>query len=982
MKGMIIKMRTNYNIRAALFDLDGVIAFTDKYHYLAWKKLAEEEGWYFDEDINNRLRGIPRMASLEVILECNNVSLDNAEKERLAKIKNDYYVELIKNVNDEDVYTGVKEFIKKLRDEGVKTAVCSSSKNANEVLGYLGISELFDAVVTGNDIKNAKPDPEIFLLGAEKVGIHPFNCVVFEDALMGIEGARRAGMKTCGVGDVETKGRADEFICEYSEIDIENFLESGKKCFFETTAFTLTERDFGLNNLNHTESLFALGNGYMGIRGVYDETDVETQDKEIPGMYINEVYEKEEYKHLWDCKGFARAEQFTVNLTDWRFVSVYIDGEKACFSNGTIKNHTRVLDMERGVLERKFEWESSNGKKILVSSVRMLNMKRVHSAQISYSVTPLNFDGMIELVSQVKTINDTNGIKATKKGESGITNGIRYVTLRTIKTDIMVAMACSHKTYGDLIEETEKEGENGFDYIIKMDVKEGKTVSLEKYVAFYTSADGTDNEIKSAVNEVKTNMSDGFSALAYEQKSFWNRHWEKGNVVIKGNKKDDFAVRFNLFHLRQQVPSEGAKSVGATGLTGYSYSGKIFWDTEMYIIPYINYTRPEETKEMLMYRYKILDKARKRAKELDGVGALYSWCSIDGDETSVVFEASTAEYHIECDVAYAINRYYRSTGDEEFLYNYGAEILFETARFMFGRGEYIEEQDGRFCLNAVCGPDEYACGVNNNFYTNMMLKFHFLFAVEVYEKIKREAGDVLTVLEKKTGVSEEEVMNWKQAAEKMYYRYNERLGIFEQDDSFVTNSPVDMDSVPKNFDVRMIMHPLDLWRKQILKQADVVMLMFVLGENYSLEEKKANYEYYEPKTNHGSSLSPAVHSIVANEVGKYNEAYDYFKSAAYMDLCDFKKNASSGIHMACLGGTWMNVVNGFLGMRDYKDKLIFNPHLPKEWESCELNFVYSGSEIKIKAEQDKTEFILLAGNAVEFECCGKIYTLSDKLTIN
>ena len=382
-----------------------------------------------------------------------------------------------------------------------------------------------------------------------------------------------------------------------------------------------------------------------------------------------------------------------------------------------------------------------------------------------------------------------------------------------------------------------------------------------------------------------------------------------------------------------------------------------------------------------MYRYKILDKARERAAQLDGKGALYSWCSIDGEETSVVFEASTAEYHIESDIAYAINRYFRSTGDREFLFRYGAEMLFETAMFMLDRGTYIAENGGSFCINAVCGPDEYACGVNNNFYTNMMLRFHFRFAAEVYFMMKKEAPDRLSQLEKKTEINQSMVHEWEKAADKMYYRYNVKLGIFEQDDSFVTNDPVNMETIPRNFDIRSIMHPLDLWRKQILKQADVVMLMFVLGEEYTVEQKKANYEYYEPKTNHGSSLSPAVHSIIANEIGKYQEAYDYFRCSAYMDLGDFKKNASEGLHMACLGGTWMTVVNGFLGIRDYNDKLIISPRLPEEWTGCEVNFTYRGSEIKICSGPTGTQFILLSGKPVTFECYGKKYILETTIKV-
>ena len=518
---------------------------------------------------------------------------------------------------------------------------------------------------------------------------------------------------------------------------------------------------------------------------------------------------------------------------------------------------------------------------------------------------------------------------------------------------------------------------------IEVYANEGEKVILNKYAAFYSDVDDVPDIIESAAECVEKCADIGFSDLRDNQSAFWERHWETGNIKIKGNPNDDLAVRFNLFHTRQQIPTINGMSVGATGLTGPQYSGKVFWDTEIYVMPYINYTKPEAIREMLMFRYRTLDKARERAKEMDGKGALFAWATIDGAETSTCLEASTAEYHLESDIAYAINRYYRSTNDKEFMFDYGAEILFDTAVFMYDLGRYIPYNDNKFCLNGVCGPDEYAGAVNNNCYTNMMLKFHFEFACEIYALMKKEAPEKLQALTKKLAISEVDTENWKKAAENMYDGYNEKLGIHEQDSAFLYKNPVNMSEIPQHVSVLGLeTNMLNVWRMQLVKQADVVLLMLLMGNNYTLEQKKANFDFYEPKTNHGSSLSPAVYSIEANEIGDTQKAYSYFRSSAYMDLCDFKHNTAGGLHLACLGGVWMTVANGFLGMRDYSDKLVFNPSIPDAWDEYELSINYRGSVINITVNHDKAVFALKSGKKVSFECFGTDYTLSEKLEIS
>lgn len=954
----------NYNVKAALFDLDGVIVFTDKYHYLAWKKLADEQGWEFDEQVNNRLRGIPRLASLEEILKHNNIELPMEEKIVLMERKNQYYVKLLEQINENDLYPGALEFLKKLREKGIRISLCSSSKNAMLVLNSLGIAELFDAIVTGADIKHAKPDPEIFLLGAERLRMPAFHCVVFEDAKAGIQGAKAAKMKCVGVGNrEETEKLADQFIERYEEIDIETFLESGRKASLPVDEDKIIEEDFNSNDLGHIESMFSLGNGYMGLRGSYDETDAEIGMCE--GMYINGIYEKVPTPDSVS-RGYSTNNERTLNLTDWRIFNLYIDGEKACFSAENIKEHYRCLDMRKGCVERSFLFETISGKRAKVESIRIVNMQEVHSGQIRYTVTPLNFTGKVTVESQlVKCTKIRDTYMSRLVGETDEA-GIYSCTQEAINSKLRAVCAVVHKVKTADYDVCVANEDNCYRYVVTANVKENESVTVEKFAGFSATIDHVENMEASAREIATRNRKIGFDALAAIQKEFWEKHWEKGDVVIEGNLADQQAVRFSLFQLRQQLPVINQCSIGATGLTGPQYSGKVFWDTELYLMPYYNFTIPESQKELLMYRYRILDIARARAKQFGGQGAMYAWATVSGDETSTVFEASVAEYHLNSDIAYAIWRYYDSTGDKEFLYNYGAEMVFETAKFMSHRGNFIEARGGRFCINVVCGPDEYACGVSNNMYTNLMAQFHFRFALQIAVELKEEAPKVYEQLAEKVHLTEEELRRWQMAADKMYYHYNEELGIHEQDDSFVYKDPVDMDTIPKNVDLRSLTHPLDLWRMQVSKQADVVLANFIFGNLFSDDEKLRDYNYYEPRCNHGSSLSTAIHAIMAVELGK-PEAYEFFRCSAYMDVSDFKKNTHGGLHMACLGGVWMSIVNGFLGMRHYEDGLHFNPQIPSAWESYQLKICYRGATMNVKVNQENAVFTLVSGKEMSFK---------------
>jgi alpha,alpha-trehalose phosphorylase len=940
-----------HQIRAVLFDLDGVVVFTDKYHYLGWKKLADEKGWAFDEEVNHGCRGVPRLASLQVLLDHNQVELPQAEKERLADMKNEYYKELLKQIHDDDIYPGIVPFLEKLKAEGVRMAICSSSRNAQPVLDALDLTKYFDAVITGNDIEKPKPDPEIFLKGAAALNMHPFHCLVFEDAESGVDAAHAAKMKCIGVGPADRLPNAYETIVDYAEIDLQSMLDAGRVRTIPKEPWHVTEDVLKENRLTYWETAFALSNGVFGVRGTFEESD--PGYSEYPATLVNGICGYTPYEHIWKMPGYPESRHAILNMADWANVDLTVDGETFSIATAKMESHRRSLDLKRGVLEREFVWETKSGKTVQVKTERLVSMVRRQIGALRYAVTAP--DGCeVSLTSRTRLVMKSAVMPGEQVRVAKMESDFALQELTTAADRVAVAQAYSLD--GDKICD-------GTDWIFRC--KAGGSVVLDKIFSISSSMDGDGFEtgVVDALNAARTA---GFDRLLDEQAAFWAQYWNDGDIEIEGNVQDQQAVRFSLFHLRQGNPERSNRSISANGLTGDGYSGHVFWDTEMYMIPPYLYTQPETVRPLLEYRYSLLDKARERAVQMQGKGALFSWNSVKGEECGHVYEASTAEYHLLPDIAYAIELYDRMTGDDEFILGKGAEVLFEMCRFLEDRGCTVEGKG--FCLNVVCGPDEYGCGVNNNAYTNVMARAMFEYSAAVYDRVKAAGG---TVLFEKIGLTEQEVAAWKKAADTMYVPYNEKSGLTPQDDSFLEMDPVDMDLIPKNTDIRPMFHPLNLWRMQVVKQADVVLLMFIHGELFSKEQKEKNYRYYESKTNHGSSLSPCMHSILATEIGDHEDAYRFFRQTALMDINDFKNNTGGGVHSACLGGCWMTVVNGFAGFRDTPQGAVFNPVLPDAWNGYSFPIVYKGSRFRVTVTKKGAAFDLIDGEPLTINVNGE-----------
>ena len=617
-----------------------------------------------------------------------------------------------------DVYPGVASFLKRLKDEGVRTAVCSAGQNVLPVLDTLNLTPYFDAVITGSDIVNPKPDPEIFLKGAAALNMHPLHCLVFEVAEPGIEAAYAARMKCIGVGPAEHLPNAHETIIDYADIDLQALLDAGRVNTIQKEPWNVAEDELKKDRFNYWETAFALSNGVFGVRGTFEESD--PGYKAYPATFVNGICGYEPYQHIWKMPGYPEARHAILNMADWVNVDLTVDGETFSIATAKMSTHCRSLDLKRGVLEREFIWETKSGKTVQVKTGRLVSMVRRQIGALRYAVTAP--DGCeVLLTSRTRLVMRSAVMPGEQVSIARMDDGFAVQELTTAKDRVAVAQSFSLPG--------EKKTE-GTDWIFSC--KASGSIVLDKFFAVASTMDGERFETL-VREELKAAAAAGFDTLQDEQSVFWAQYWNDADIEIEGNVQDQQGVRFSLFHLRQGNPERNNRSISANGLTGDGYSGHVFWDTEMYMLPPYIYTQPKTVRPLLEYRYSLLDKARERAVQMQGKGALFSWNSVKGEECGHVYEASTAEYHLLSDVAYAIELYDRMTGDDEFTLGKGAEILFEMCRFLEDRGCYV---DGKgFCLNVVCGPDEYACGVNNNAYTNVMARAMFNYSAAVYERV-------------------------------------------------------------------------------------------------------------------------------------------------------------------------------------------------------------------------------------------------------
>jgi trehalose/maltose hydrolase-like predicted phosphorylase len=741
----------------------------------------------------------------------------------------------------------------------------------------------------------------------------------------------------------------------------------------------IAENEFKPENNYVNETLFAAGNGYIGIRGTFEEGNDGLKDKGLEGTYINGFYDSEVIKYGEIAYGYAENGQTMLNVTNSKVIRLYLEDEEFCMLDGEILGYERSLHFKEGILKRSIEWRSPKGKEVRINIERLVSFKRKHIIAIHYEVTPLNFSGNIKLVSvldgdvtNLTTENDPR-VGAGFKGRvlfveaKKLEDTFGALLQRTRNTKFLLACTMQHQLTAENYTIDRTEEEMKINVVFNIQAEENKTITLNKYISYTTSREFKEEEVLvKAETEVCTAKCSGYEKLKEEQKDFLNKFWYRTDIQIEGEDNLQQGIRFNMFHLLQSTGRDGKTNIAAKGLTGEGYEGHYFWDTEIYILPFFLYTNPEISRKLLEYRYSILPRARERARVMSHKnGALYPWRTISGEECSAYYPAGTAQYHIDADIAFAVKRYMEAVEDIDFLVNYGAEILFETARLFADLGKFIKSKGNKFCINEVTGPDEYSALVNNNCYTNLMAKENLSYAFEIAHWMKENQKEAYNKLVGKIGLKEDELEFWKKAAENMYIPYNEELKIHPQDDSFLDRSPWDFANTPKeNYPLLMHYHPLVIYRHQVCKQADLVLAEVLLSHKFSLEQKKRDYDFYEKLTTHDSSLSTCIFSVAACEIGYYDKAYEYFIKTARMDLDNNHGNSKDGIHAANMAGTWMCVVNGFGGVRVCEDKLSISPYLPDHWKKYSFRISYKKRLIQVTVDKLGASYKLLEGDSI------------------
>lgn len=745
--------------------------------------------------------------------------------------------------------------------------------------------------------------------------------------------------------------------------------------------WNIIEDKFEVAHNYQNETVFALGNGYLGMRGNFEEGNPGEPETGLDGTYINGFYETETIKYPEIAYGYPEKSQTMLNVTNFKIIKLFLDDEEFNMLTGETTDYQRVLSFKEGILRRSLVWCSPKGKKVQISIERLISFRNPHLAAIRYQVTPLNFNGKIKLSS----IMDGNVSNITTETDPRVGSGIhgKVLYVKETKNDenfgliiqytqnSKLTLACAMHNQIDTktiysVNSVANDTSVRSDFMI--DAEMGSNIILTKYIAVVTTLDCLESEISAkAIHEATQAKEIGFQNIKNEQKQFLAEFWDKADVMIKGDPTLQQGIRFNIYHLLQSVGRDGKSNIAAKGLTGEGYEGHYFWDTETYILPFFLYNHPEISRKLLEYRYHTLDQARERARQMSHPkGALFPWRTINGEECSTFFPAGTAQYHINADIAFSIKKYIEATEDWDFLVKFGAEILFETARLWVDLGNFNPSKNNQFCINAVTGPDEYTAIVNNNCYTNLMAKENLEYAVKIAFWMKESAINDFQKLQTAIELTDAEIDFWKRIADNMYIPYEPGRQIHLQDDNFLDRKPWDFaHTPPENYPLLMHYHPLVIYRHQVCKQADLVLALFLLSQKFTLAQKKRDFDFYEKITTHDSSLSTCIFSIVANEVGYREKAYHYFMGTARMDLDNTHGNTKDGIHAANMAGTWMSLVNGFAGMRVDDDLLSFQPYLPDGWEEYSFKIIYRKRLIEITVNSNGATYKLLEGECLQ-----------------
>jgi alpha,alpha-trehalose phosphorylase len=747
----------------------------------------------------------------------------------------------------------------------------------------------------------------------------------------------------------------------------------------------LVEKEHDVTDIGLTETIFAVSNGYIGMRANPEEG----RDAHSHGTYLNAFHETWSIHHAEEAFGFAKTGQTIVNVPDAKVMKLYIDDEPLLLSVADLEGYERVLDFREGTLTRDLLWRTPAGKRVRVRSQRLVSLAHRHLAMLTFEITLL--DGAAPVVVSSQLLNRQDGedeyhVAAAALGHGRDPRQMRRFDHRVliprlhreIHDGVVLGYRCANSgmtiacAYRHLVESsTPVKGETSISPDLAKTVftaraEPGQTIRIVKLVTYHTSRGVPPEELADrCVRTLDRAVDDGPAMLLTEQREWLANFWETSDIELRGDEAAQQAMRWNLFELAQASAQTQEHGIGAKGLTGGGYEGHYFWDTEIYIIPFLAYTSPDTARKLLRFRWHMLPAARQRAGELNQRGALYPWRTINGEEASAYYAAGTAQYHINAAIAFALKRYLDASGDVHFLAGEGAEILVETARLWEDLGFYASNHEPSFRIHGVTGPDEYTTVVNDNLYTNVMARFNMRYASRVVELLEEWDNDAYGDLCRRVNLDPGETKRWTKASEAMYLPYDEELGIHPQDDNFLEREPWDFEHTPEDhYPLLLYYHPLVIYRHQVLKQADVVLAMVLRSDQFPLEQKRHNFDYYDPITAGDSSLSACVQAMAAAQIGYDELAVGYFRAALFVDLIDAHGNTSDGVHVASCGGAWGTVAFGFAGLFDHGYALQFSPRLPAVWQGLSFRMQRHGAKMLVELDAEGCTINVLDGPPV------------------
>jgi alpha,alpha-trehalose phosphorylase len=731
------------------------------------------------------------------------------------------------------------------------------------------------------------------------------------------------------------------------------------------------ETDWSEGFAAQSESLLALSNGYLGIRGTLDEG----APAAVPGTYLNGFFETRPIPYADRGYGDPEFDQVLIGVTDGTPIRLVVDGEPLDLRSGAVLEHERALDMCAGLLTRTLHWRSPGGHEVRVRSQRLVSLRHRELAVIEYEVQaigkPLGVALHSELSTGARRARDPNDPRAgaalrpdTLVPRGSDCRGDRVVLVHeTRHSRRMVAAGMDHVVHAAVPHETTSRADGSLArWSLTAAIEPQRPLRLVKLLAYHWAAAAPHASLVDEVHEsLDRGVALGFEALAAEQRAALDEVWRHADIELDGDAEVQHALRYALFQLHQNAACADGHAIPAKGLTGPGYNGHTFWDTEIFLLPVLTYCAPDHAADALRWRASTLPEAQAKARRLGLRGAAFAWRTIDGAECSGYLPAGTAAFHVNADIAHAVVRHVEATGDARFEREVAAPLLVETARLWVSLGYHDQRRDGRFSIDGVTGPDEYSPLVDNNLYTNLMAQANLRAAVEVVERLGSDAA----------GVEPGEVSAWRRAADAMTVAYDAELGINLQDEDFARHAPFDFGAVPPEAYPLFLHVPyFELYRHQVVKQPDLVLALAMRGEAFTVEQKRRNFAYYEAVTVRDSSLSAGTQAVLAAEVGDVQLAYDYLAEAVLLDHHDLARNTADGLHLAALAGGWIAVIEGLAGLRQRDGRLSFAPRLPEGLQRIAFPATFRDRRLYVEITAATATYLLRSGAPLHIEHFG------------